>query len=51
MWIEVNWPDSQDLFDFSEEEGFDSNVIATDVSGSYLVNEDWLNSVMGDEEE
>jgi len=44
-WIKIDWPESQDLSNLFEEEGYDDNVIATAESGSYLVNEDWLEEV------
>lgn len=37
--VKIGWPDSQELM---AEEGFAENSIATDESGAYLVDEEWL---------
>lgn len=44
-WIKIDWPESQNLLDLVEEKGYYDNVIAANESGSYLVNEDWLEEV------
>ena len=41
-WVRIGWPESQEIMSLCDEEGYDENVIATEESGCYLVNEDWL---------
>ena len=41
-WVKIGWPESQEIMSLCDEEEYDENVIATEESGCYLVNEDWL---------
>ena len=51
MWVEICWPESQDLFEFCDNEGYEDNVVATNESGCYLVNEEWLNEQIAKQDE
>ena len=41
-YVRIGWLDSQELMG---EEGFEENCVATEESGEFLVDEDWLDEI------